>query len=568
MKSRKKLRLRILSLMFATIFVMQTCLVGSMSTYAKEIVDEQTESVEQEEVKEAEPENQEEVKEAEPVEQEEAKEAEPVEHEEAKEAEPVEQEEVKEAEPENQEEVKEAEPENQEEVKEAEPEEQEEVKEAEPAEQEEAKEAKPEEQEEAKEAEPEKQEEAKEAEPEKQEEAKEAEPEKQEEAKEPEPAKVPVYTEKKDQDGNPLEGALLQIIDSVKKIWDEWISDGTAHKTDLPEGDYVLHEKEAPDGYEKGNDIPFKVVIKVNDANGNTTHDANPDVCPHYTGVPFYDINEDGTHLEVYCINQGWEEPHEVNYDGKILDVNNIKDLAPDADPEMSEVELYNKVLDIIYHRSKAKEQFPDFSDTEIRFLTEYALKNYTSAIVSDGRINFFREYTYAPEDKKGYIVTPGKGSTLGKLAQHWWTGHGRKHIPERYAEFYNYLISDDDHHPDDMHLFIYSSKMPTEEEELYQNLLGVSWFNPEDYQVNLTMVNVKKNELEEPEPKPEPESEPESELKPEPELEKSQKSEKPEEPTISPKTSDEANTVVFIVLAGFAIVALGGIFYIKKKKL
>ena len=583
MKSRRKLlKLRALALMIVTIFAMQT-FAGSVVAFAEEatVTEESEQKAKDPEQKAEEPEQK-----AEEPEEKAEKPEEKAEKPEQKAEEPeekAEKPEQKAEEPEEKAEKPEQKAEKPEEKAEKPEQKAEEPKQKaeEPEEKAEKPEQKAEEPEQKAEEPKQKAEEQEQKAEEPEQKAEEQEQENVDEAEpvetEPEPAKVPVYTEKKDQDGNPLVGALLQILDNVEKIWDEWLSDGTVHRTDLPEGDYVLHEKEAPEGYEKGEDIPFTVVIKVDDASASTTHDANPDVCHHYTGVPFYDVEEDGTHQEVYCINQGWQEPHEVNYDGEVLDVHNIKELAPDAAPEMTETELYNKVLDIVYHRSKAAELFPELSETEIRFITEYALKNYTSAMVSDGRINFFREYTYAPEEKKGYIVTPGNGNTLGKLAQHWWSAHGRKHLPERYVEFYNYLIADGDHHPEDMHLFIYSAKMQTEEGEAYQNLLGVKWFNPEDYKLDLTMVNVKKPE--EPE-KPEKPEEPEKPEKPE-EPEKPEAPEKPEkpkktekqeepektEPTTSPKTGDETNIVVYIMLAGFAIAGLGALVYVRRKK-
>ena len=66
---------------------------------------------------------------------------------------------------------------------------------------------------------------------------------------------------KVDQDGNPLVGATLQILNSKGKVVEEWTSTDTAHVvTGLKHGDYVLHEVKAPSGYVLMADVPFTVT--------------------------------------------------------------------------------------------------------------------------------------------------------------------------------------------------------------------------------------------------------------------------------------------------------------------
>lgn len=60
--------------------------------------------------------------------------------------------------------------------------------------------------------------------------------------------------------GKPLAGAKLQILDKDGKVVEEWTSTDKAHVIDLlPVGEYVLHEKTAPQGYAKAEDIKFTV---------------------------------------------------------------------------------------------------------------------------------------------------------------------------------------------------------------------------------------------------------------------------------------------------------------------
>ena len=64
---------------------------------------------------------------------------------------------------------------------------------------------------------------------------------------------------KYDSDGMFLDGALLQVLDSTGKVYAEWRSTGDIDTVQLPEGKYVLHEAEAPEGYTLAADITFTV---------------------------------------------------------------------------------------------------------------------------------------------------------------------------------------------------------------------------------------------------------------------------------------------------------------------
>ena len=172
----------------------------------------------------------------------------------------------------------------------------------------------------------------------------------EEETKSPVGAKVAIITTKVDDEGNPLVGATLQIIDKDGNVLDEWVSDGTQHISMIPEGDYILREKSAPEGYIVAADKEFNVKIDEKEVNAGVVHDDSHDVCWHYAGVPLYFVESEGMREEVYCINQNWEEPNGTNYDGKILDETNIRTFTPDADQTMTDAELYNQVLSKLYY--------------------------------------------------------------------------------------------------------------------------------------------------------------------------------------------------------------------------
>ena len=65
---------------------------------------------------------------------------------------------------------------------------------------------------------------------------------------------------KYDSDGMFLDGALLQVVDETGEIvYAEWRSTGDIDTVQLPEGKYILHEAEPPEGYTVAADIPFTV---------------------------------------------------------------------------------------------------------------------------------------------------------------------------------------------------------------------------------------------------------------------------------------------------------------------
>ncbi len=325
----------------------------------------------------------------------------------------------------------------------------------------------------------------------------------------PEEEKIVIVVDKVDEEGNVVIGATLQILDVNGNVVDEWVSNGTKHIAMLKEGTYTLHEKEAPKGYTVAEDQTFKVKIKVDEVLADTDHDNSPEVCWHNKGVSLYYIESEGQKEEVYCINQDLREPNGIIYDGVIFNDENIREYIPLADQSMLDIELYNKLLDIIYHRTLVTDLFPEVSETAIRLMTEYALKTYTSAEIVTRQvkydeygnvlrdyngnviyedIKFFKYFRYDANSEKGYVIDPGNGNGLGLLAEHWYNQHGMK-LPEEYALLFNYLISDLDKHPEDMYLYIYSAKDVNEDADEYQNLLGIY---SDEYRTSFTVVDEK----------------------------------------------------------------------------
>ena len=438
--------------------------------------------------------------------------------------------------------------------------------------------------------------------------------------------KVPCITTKVDENGNPLKGAVLQILDKDGNVLDEWISDGTEHETMLPEGEYILHEKSAPDGYKIAADQEFVVKVEVKDMEAGVDFSETP--CDHYGGTPLYYVESDGEKSEVYCINQDWETPDENSvYDGKVItptditsythqtiyvDAHQNKESKDISDKTLTSQELYDKVLDIVYHRQKATDLFSDLTEAEIRYVTESALKNYTNAgltrvqrvtvanapdnyestdyyITADGKYMWYlypwyRSFVYNPDAPLGkdiFTTSIGNGDAFGTLARHWSSGHNAKNSEEvrqkiaRYYELYQYLVSDRDRHPDDMHLYIFHTDNKSVDtsgndfdEGAYQNLLGIRWYDPydENYKVYLLDVNTSITKPDEPEIPDEPEK-PEKPIEPK-EVKTSSKPENHNTIIVdSPQTGDPFELELALATLGASAMGLAGVARIRRRK-
>lgn len=380
--------------------------------------------------------------------------------------------------------------------------------------------------------------------------------------------KVKVITAITNEEGKNLSGAILQIIDFQGNVVDEWKSDGNIHETMLPDGDYTLHEKKAPDGYDLAKDQEFKVKVELDNISAGADYSKVP--CEHYGGTPMYYVEINKKKEETYCINQNWETPDENSiYNGTILNVKSIRDYTKQtipigleeenpinvimskepvdvSDQSLSDQELYDKLLDIIYHRYNAKDNLIKkgytYSEEEIRFITEVALKNYTNPGITERQYNIkatdeliksleeakvvykiytqngkeyvsylkhnYRDYDYVPNASinENIVITDyGKGTSFAQMvAGHWASKHNAnkdqkaRDYVKRYYELFKYLISNEDHHPSNMNLYIYSSNSVPKDlsgndnDGRYQNLLGITGFfaNVKEKAQELSMTN------------------------------------------------------------------------------
>lgn len=351
-----------------------------------------------------------------------------------------------------------------------------------------------------------------------------------------------VLISKVNEKGELIVGATLQVIDSNGEVVYEWISDGTVHEIVLGAGKYILHEVSAPEGYQIAEDQEFEVEVIIED---EIIGDANMSEIPCDHGEdnksPMYYIEINNVSYEVYCINQGLATPNGIGYNGQIVTPEDLRNFTKQetnidgegftisgtrinvntetvldfdvSDQTLTDEELYNKVLDIIYHRNLVTkdERFNELSIEEIRYITEIALKNYLNARITtyetvrelngttikhlsynkDGELwetgdgtkyiklynkYYNREYLFDETSPTGYVITSGLGDALGNFAKHWYHYHNKTKMPAIYAELYYYLVSEEESHPEDMKLFMYSPVALTSDSP-YQNLLGITGY-------------------------------------------------------------------------------------------
>lgn len=83
-----------------------------------------------------------------------------------------------------------------------------------------------------------------------------------------------VTINKVDDQGNPVIGAVLQILDKDGTVLDEWTTDGSPHVITLFNGSYTLHEESCPEGYVIADDI----TINVKDSDETVSMVDNRDV--------------------------------------------------------------------------------------------------------------------------------------------------------------------------------------------------------------------------------------------------------------------------------------------------
>ena len=133
---------------------------------------------------------------------------------------------------------------------------------------------------------------------------------------------ITVEVSKVDVYGEELIGAKMQLIDSDGNVVDEWTSDGTNHVvTELPDGDYMLKEIAAPDGYVIATDIKFTV-----DVFGNVTVENVESTATSENGNPLVVMVDDTTKVQIskQDITTGEELPGAtiqiLDKDGKIVE--------------------------------------------------------------------------------------------------------------------------------------------------------------------------------------------------------------------------------------------------------
>ena len=83
--------------------------------------------------------------------------------------------------------------------------------------------------------------------------------------------KFEFFLDKRNEEGQGLSGAKLQLLYSNNSLIYEWTSDGNARLFEAEAGNYIFRETQAPEGYERANDIHFNIDNNGNVTSGNGT---------------------------------------------------------------------------------------------------------------------------------------------------------------------------------------------------------------------------------------------------------------------------------------------------------
>lgn len=133
---------------------------------------------------------------------------------------------------------------------------------------------------------------------------------------------VNVRIDKKDEKGNPVIGALLEIIRGTDPngtdVVATWTSDGTIYEIKLPVGDYVLVERSAPKGWLIAKPIQFSLVDSQANVHGYnyvsyTKYARDESDILYYQFILTKDLET--TEDIAYCINYRKPSPDVVDFD-------------------------------------------------------------------------------------------------------------------------------------------------------------------------------------------------------------------------------------------------------------
>ena len=283
----------------------------------------------------------------------------------------------------------------------------------------------------------------------------------------------PVYVTLKDEEGRPVSGATLQVVDENGNVVSELTSSGASDTFFLPEGEYTLKIADVPAGYlpeENG----VGISVELSDAesrfsiNATTEFDhSHSDICSNgnHIGLELYTVHDTAAgDIPAYCFNQNYDDPNgSVPYKRLVGTPELLYSLAQNKNGSVTPQELYDHVLAIIYHSSEISALY-GLDAAETRYFTNMAIKSFTDPACfytfdDEGNSTLMRDEKGNPiKDENNHYMFYPTGTVLGSIINH---GRGDNKgnpdyvFPQNYKDAYHYLTGLTDH-PSDYYLYIY----------------------------------------------------------------------------------------------------------------
>ena len=326
----------------------------------------------------------------------------------------------------------------------------------------------------------------------------------------------PVYVTVKDDSGNPISGATVQVLDADGNVVETVTNADETFTVFLPAGTYTLMVTKAPSGYIPAAEIAT-ITVELTEAEEKddieadtfpSTVEAHKLFCKHNPShLEAYVIYDEGEEITGFCFNQNYDPPTrtptEAQGDCKykrlvgtpelLYQLAQCKWLGPDGNG-FTPQELYDHVVSMIYHRKDIQEKY-GFDDLFTDYLTNMAIKQFTDGSMrsfqttdEDGKNLVVREYyPNGPVvyDENGYYQFNPGGSVLGSIVGH---ANGASSsdpnyvFPQAVKDAFHEMLTLTDH-PDDYYLYIYyPHNFMTKEEGVASGWNVPAHYDPEWY--------------------------------------------------------------------------------------
>ena len=296
----------------------------------------------------------------------------------------------------------------------------------------------------------------------------------------------PVYVTVTDETGTPKAGATVQVLDSEGTVVETVTNADETFTVFLPAGTYTLKITSAPEGFfPPKEDTTITVELteaeEKDDLRGDTIYPeignpiymqyciAHGDPLSYANRLETYVIYDEGNPVTTYCFNQNYDAPTpddpDAAYKRLVGTPELLYELAQCKLPGLTEQELYDHVVSMIYHRDYIKEKY-GLDDFITDFLLGICIKNFTDGNMEtlktrdeDGNEMLIRNPLF---DENGHFHYKPGGNYLGSCVYHSMADHASDPdyvFPQEFKDAWHELIEMTDH-PDDYYLYIYYPKV------------------------------------------------------------------------------------------------------------